>query len=371
MHYFVFNKSSDYERGYGEYMAYHSTGLSVKEDCPGRASFWSRILDSVSDGNQWHRLTCSLPGAGDAIVRISLYTSDEIVFEEGDQTLDLKKTLQSEQLSLSRKKEICRTFLRRQLPLETDILLHGLTGRYFWFLLEVYPQGKGQIEIGNFMVYFPAESWTADLPEIYRRYMDNDSFSDRFLAIFQSIYDDISRQIKEFINCLDPCVAGQDLLYLLAAWLDVEEPYMWTEKQLRYLLSHTKEFFEARGTAKGIEMYVELYTGETPFVVEYQDWEVFRDSYDGLLKKLYQDDPYSVTVLIREECIPTYKDHRALLRMLEQVGPVQVAIHLVVLEPYIFADGYSYLGVNSVLGQYERAMLGRGSRLNFTAISDE
>ena len=371
MKYFVFNKTSDYERGYGEYMAYHSTGLSVKKDCLGRATFWSRILDSVSDGNRWHRLTCKVPRAEDAIVRISLYTFDEIVFGEGDKTLDLKKALRSEQLTLSQKKEICQPFLRKQLSLAPDILLHGLTGRYLWFLLEVYPQGTGQIEIGDFMIFFPAESWTANLPELYRRDLGNDSFLDRFLAIFQSVYDDISQQIKEFINCLDPGVAGNDLLYMLAAWMDVEEPYMWTEKQLRYLLAHAKEFFEARGTAKGIEMFAELYTGEVPFVVECQDWEVFRDSYDGLFKRLYKDEPYSVTVLIREECIPTYKEHQALLRMLEQVGPVQMEICLVVLKPYIFADGYSYLGVNSVLGQYDEATLGSCSRLDFTTIADE
>lgn len=371
MKYFVFNKTSDYERGYGEYMAYCSTGLSVKKDCLGRATFWSRILDSVSDGNRWHRLTCNVPRAKDAIVRISLYTSDELVFEEGDKSLDIKKMLRSEQLTLSRKKEICRPFLRKQLPLAPDILLHGLTGRYLWFLLEVYPQGTEQIEIGDFMVSFPAESWTADLPELYRRDMGNDSFLDRFLAIYQSIYDDISGQIKEFINCLAPGATGKDMLYLLADWMDVDEPYIWTEKQLRYLLAHIKEFSETRGTAKGIEMFVELYTGEIPFVIECQDWEAFRDSYDGLFARLYKDEPYSVTVLIREECIPTYKDHRALLRMLEQVGPVQMEIRLVVLKPYIFADGYSYLGVNSVLGQYEGAALDSGSKLNFTAISDE
>lgn len=371
MKYFVFNKTSDYERGYGEYMAYHSAGISVLKDCLGRAFFWSRILDSVSAGTLWHRLTCNVPEAGSAVIRISFYTSDEITFEEEGRTLDLKRTLRSEQLSLSEKKDICRPFLRKQLPLAPDILLHGLEGRYLWFLLEIYPQGTGQIEMGNFMVYFPAESWTANLPELYRRDMGNDSFSDRFLAIFQSIYDDISRQIKEFGNCLDPGVAGPDMLHGIAAWMDVEEPYMWTEKQLRYLLAHAKEFFKTRGTAKGIEMYVELYTGETPFVIECQDWEKYTDSYDGLLKKLYENDPYSVTVLVREECIPTYKDHRALLRMLEQVGPVQMKIRLVVLKPYIFADEYSYLGVNSVLGQYEAAMLGRGGRLNFTAISEE
>lgn len=369
MKYFVFNKSSDYERGYGEYMAYHSAGLSVAKDCTGRAFYWSRILDSVSAGTVWHRLTCSVPEAGQAVVKISFYTSDEVMFETGGEALNLGEALRSEQLSLSEKKKIFKPFLRRELALEPDILLHSLEGRYLWFLLEVYPQCAGRIEMGNFMVFFPAESWTDTLPELYRREMGNNSFLDRFLAVYQSIYDDISWQIKEFPNSLAPGVTGPDMLRWIASWLDVEEPYMWTEGQLRRLLAHARELFEARGTGKGIEMFVELYTGEVPFVIEWQDWAGAVDSRGGLLKSLYEDDPYSVTVLVREECIPAYKDHQALLRLLKQVGPVQIDLCLVVLKPFIFADEYSYLGVNSVLGQYTEAALGTGGRLDFTAIS--
>lgn len=370
MKYFIFNKTSDYERGYGEHITYSSTGLSVEKDHTGRASFWSRILDSVLAGTLWHRLTCSIPKAGQAMVKISFYTSDEIVFQEGGKNWDLKKVLQSEQLSLSRKKEICKPFLRKESVLEPDILLHSLEGRYLWFLLEIYPQGSEQVKVGDFCVYFPAESWMADLPELYRREMGHNSFLDRYLAIFQSIYDDISWQMKEFVNCLDPAVAGADLLNWIASWMDVEEPHMWTERQLRYLLAHIMEFYEARGTGRGIEMFVKLYTGEVPFVIEWQDWEGFADSSGRLLRSLYEDDPNSVTVLVREECIPTYKDHQALLRMLDRMKPVQLELSLVVLKPYIFADGYSYLGLNSVLGQYTEAALSRGSRLDFATISD-
>lgn len=370
MKYFVFNKTSDYERGYGEHIAYQATGIAVEKGYTGSASFWSRILDSVSAGTLWHRLTCSMPKDGQAMMKISFYTSDEIVFEEGGKNLELQEILRSEKLSLLRKKEICKPFLRKESALEPDILLHSLEGRYLWFLLEIYPQGSEQAEVGDFCVYFPAESWMANLPELYRREMGHNSLLDRYLAIFQSIYDDISWQMKEFVNCLDPAVAGPDLLNWIATWMDVEEPHMWTEGQLRYLLAHTMEFFEARGTGKGIEMFVELYTGEAPFVIEWQDWEEFTDSSGRLLKRLYEDDSNSVTVLVREECIPTYKDHQALLRILNRMKPVHLEIRLVVLKPYIFADGYSYLGLNSVLGQYTEAALSKGSRLDYTAISD-
>lgn len=369
MKYFVFNKVSDYERGYGEHMTYDISGLSVEEESPEGAFYWSRIMDSVSFGTQWHRLTCSVPEKGQALVKISFYTSDEIVFQEGDDILDLKQVLRSEKLPLSRKKEICRSYLRQELALEPDILLHSLEGRYLWFLLEVYPQGEAPAKLGDFMVYFPAESWTADLPELYRRKMGSNSFLDRFLAIYQSLYDDISWQLRDFPNHLNPGMAGRDMLYWIASWLDVEKPYMWTENQLRYLLAHAREFFAARGTGKGIEMFVELYTGEAPFVIEWQDWEGIGGSNAMLLKSLYEDEPHCVTVLVREECIPVYQNHQTLLSLLEQVGPVQMELCLVVLKPYILADGYSYLGVNSVLGQYEDMALGKSGRLELAVIS--
>lgn len=368
MKYFVFNKYSDYARGYGEHVTYHSTGLSVEERYHGRASYWSRILDSVSVNTLWHRLTCSMEGQ--AVVRISFYTSDQIMFEDDGEPPSLKEVLESEILTLSQKKEICHPFLRRQLPLGSDILLHSLEGRYLWFLLEIYPQTEGTVNIGDFMVYFPAESWMANLPEIYRKEMGNDSFLDRYLAIYQSLYDDISWQMKEFVNSLDPAVAEPEFLNWIASWLDVEEPYMWKEHQLRYLLKHVMEFYEARGTRRGIELFVELYTGEAPFVIEWQDWEGVGGSHEKLLKDLYEDNPDSFTVLVREECIPTYKDHQALLRMIDQMKPVQMEFHLVLLRPYIFADEYSYLGVNSVLGQYEGAVLGTNSKLSFATVGE-
>lgn len=369
MKYFIFNKISDYTRGFGEHVRYRAGGLSVESGCTETASFWSRIMDSVTPGTLWHRLTCEVPKAGQAVVRINFYTSDEIIFEENNKILNLQEILRAEQIPIDKKKKICRPFLRKQVPLEADMLLHSLEGRYLWFLLEIYPQSEDEIEMGNFMIYFPAESWTARLPELYRREMGNDSFQDRFLSIFQSIYDDISWQIREAVNWIDPEAAEADWLNQLASWLNIEDPYMWTEGQLRYLLVHAMEFFEARGTAKGIEMYVKLYTDELPFVIEWQDWKGYADRGDRLLKELYEDDPYNVTVLVREECIPSDKEHQALIRMLEQVGPAQMELRLVVLKPYIFMDGYSYLGVNSVLGQYSEAALGK-SRLNFTGISD-
>ena len=46
-------------------------------------------------------------------------------------------------------------------------------------------------------------------------------------------------------------------------------------------------------------------------------------------------------------------------------------VNLIILESYLFLDGYSYLGINSVLGQYEEAVLGTSSRLAFATLAED
>lgn len=373
MKYFVFNKTSDYTRGYTEHLEVSSSGLASEPGFFGRAAFFSRVLDSGKEGTIWHRMTGKRLKDSPAAIRISFYTSEELILEEPEEKVDLREVMRSDEYSVSEKKKRLQPFLRKELTFGTDVLLHSLEGRYLWFLLELYPQTEETVELGEFMVSFQNRSWTTYLPEIYQKEMGNNSFLERYLSIFQSLYDDLGTQIREIPACLDPETAKREFLEWLADWLDIEDPYMWNERQLRFLLEHAMEFQAARGTRRGIELFVELYTGEKPFVIEWQDWAEYRDApvYGKLLEELYTDDSGSFMVLVREESIPAYQEHQTLLRILEQIKPVQMEVNLIVLKPYIFADGYSYLGVNSVLGQYEEAALGGNSRLAFTTMTGE
>jgi len=371
MKYFLFNKASDYERGYAEHASWDGRGLAVEPGYMGKAVFFSRVLDSGEDGTRWHRLTCAFPGGSGAAMRISFYTSDGAVWEQEGETVELRKLIRSPERTPAEKKAAMSRFLRRQAPFAPDLLLHGLEGRYLWFLLELYPQGGDFPALRDFTIYFPAESWVSGLPELYRG-SGEDSFLDRYLSIFQSLQDDLTRQIRSFPLCLDPETAPPDFLSWLAGWLDIEEPYMWEEKKLRRLLGRAVELYGARGTRRGLESFVELYTGEKPFIVEWQDWEDFRGNGERgrLLEKLYEADPGCLTVMVRESCIPAPGGVQALYRLLESLKPVQLRVRLIVLKPYLFADWYSYLGVNSVLGRYDEAVLGVTGRLAFATVGE-
>ncbi len=374
MSYFVFNKTADYARGYGEHISFAPEGITVEPGFYGRAVFFSRMLDSAADGTVWHRMTCSESEAGRGAIQVSFYTAEEEELREAKKSgLDVKEVIRSETLSVQEKKEQLKPFLKKQQVFATDLLLHDLEGRHLWFLLEIYPQTEEPVSLSDFRIWFPAASWTARLPELYRKGMNSNSFLDRFLAVFQAPYDDLGIRIREMPKELDPALAPPEFLREMAGWLDVEEPYMWTDEKLRFLLEHIMEFSQARGTRRGIELFVELYTGEKPFVVEWQDWRQYREEpiRGAVLKQLYEDDTGSLIVLVREEAIPGYRDYQTLLGMLERQKPVQLSLKLIVLKPYIFADGYSYLGVNSVLGHYEEAVLGGASRLAFATVAED
>lgn len=370
MSYFVFNKTSDYVRGYMEHLQVSANGIETESGFFGKAAFFSRILDSAKEGTVWHRMTGEINKDSHAAIRISFYASDILILETAKGYVDLREWMRSAEISISEKKKRFAPFLKKELTFGQDILLHGIEGRYLWFLLEIYPQTEDSVKLGAFMVRFGAKSWTTYLPELYQKGVGSNSFLERYLSIFQSLYDDMGMQIKDVVNELEPKTADRKSLEWLAEWLDVEMPYLWNEKQLRFLLAHSMEFQEARGTKRGIELFVELYTGEKPFVIEWQDWADDKE-YGKLLGQLYTDDPDCFTVLVKESCIPTHKEHQTLLRILEQIKPVQMEVNLIVLESYLFLDGYSYLGVNSVLGQYENAVLGTNSRLAFATLAKD
>lgn len=353
-----------------EHLQVSADGIETESGFFGKAAFFSRILDSTKEGNIWHRMTGERNKDSHAAIRISFYASDMLLFETAKGYVDLREWMRSTEISISEKKKRFAPFLKKELAFGEDILLHGIEGRYLWFLLEIYPQTEDSVKLGAFMVRFGVKSWTTYLPELYQKGMGSNSFLERYLAIFQSLYDDMGMQMKDVINELEPKTASKKFLTWLAEWLDIEMPYLWNEKQLRFLLAHSMEFQEARGTKRGIELFVELYTGEKPFVIEWQDW-ADKKEYGKLLGQLYTDDPDCFTVLVKESCIPTHKEHQTLLRILEQIKPVQMEVNLIVLESYLFLDGYSYLGVNSVLGQYENAVLGTNSRLAFATLAED
>ena len=371
--YFVLNKEQDFQRCSVKQMYFAQGRLQTELRAgDGVCALVSRIFDSGETDMQWHQFLCSMENTGNTAFSVSVYTADSPVRQIKEKEEALGHILADGRLGLSEKKRILRPYLKKTMTNTADFLLHDVKGRYLWFILETAPQEGQRLAIEKIKIFFPAVSWLSYLPEIYAS-SDRDHFMERFLAIFQTMYESVNDAISDFPYVLDVDCAGKEYLEWLAGWLDLAESYMWTQEQLRRLLKHAVTLYRMRGTRYAVLAFVRLYTGD-PYVylVEHFQLLPYKDKPEGkLYERLYGNDPYRFQVLVRGACVPTVREYRTLMKMIREVKPAHMEAELVVLKPYIFLNEHTYLGLNSVLGEYRSLTLDGASMLPFSVLGEE
>ena len=75
------------------------------------------------------------------------------------------------------------------------------------------------------------------------------------------------------------------------------------------------------------------------------------------MKKSYAWGPYDVSVFVREQAVSSLREQHALKKMIEDMKPAHIRIHLVILRPGIYLGQNVYAGVNSMLAAYEQVNL--------------
>lgn len=369
--YFIFNKKADYESGYLENMSVSGGGIRPVEQSRKKSVFISKLLDSREYETVWHRMRLRGEEGRGISYRLFVYAGNEDRFIYKDQSVMIRDFLKDESVGVEEKKQMVSPWLQKQAESREDVLLHEVRGRYLWIVVEMYWQHNIS-SLSDIQIFFPACSWIRCLPEIYQK-EDKNGFLERFLAIYQTIYEDFNERIREVPRQFDVDVAGGPYLNRLARWIDIAESYIWSEDQLRRLLKNGVGLFKKRGTRQGVIEFVWLYTGERPYVVENHQIQYIRDEKRRreTLGRLYGNTPLSFTVLVREEVVHTVWQQKTLIRIIEDVKPAQMQMQLVVIKPYIFAGRYSYLGINSVLGRYSDLKLDGHSTIPFAVIGKE
>ncbi len=371
--YFVFNKEEDFRRGFGKNVEYTSQGLRIAQGAIAQGGvFFSRVLDSRVKETVWHRIVLRGESLGDASIRFTFYASEDRKIQMEGREQEIETFLKDPERSVLEKEEKLRPFQVKTVLNPQDILLHEVQGRYLWFRIELFGQGEESPEISHMKIYLPRQSWLGYLPEVYQMDLESKSFLERYLNIFQSIYTDMEQNIEGVVRYFDPDVVEGEFLRWLAGWLDIEDGYIWTEDQLRYLIKNGIRMYKMRGTRQAVSHMIALYLGEEPYIVEhYQlDGHEGEARSSGLLARLYGDNSYYFTVVVPERCVPSVKEHKTLLKIIENTKPAHMEANVVVLKPYIFLDKYSYLGMNSVLGQYRPVSLDGFSVLPFTNVTE-
>ncbi len=370
--YFMFNNHLQFQRCLLENLKYEDDRLRMEPSKGAQTGILiSRVLDSQQTDMEWHQMECSVENEGNVAHNIFIYAANTLTREIGGKEENIEHILLDSGISWKRKKEIFQPYLQKEGKDMSDLLLHDVRGRYLWFVVEIYSQMEQSIAIEKIKISFPRQSWNRYLPEIYQS-KDENMFFERFLAVFQTMYESLNDYIDRMPYQLDLDAADEDILQWLAKWLDINEGYMWSKEQMRTLLKHGIEWYMIRGTREAVLAFAKLYTGnDDVYLVENFQQKICDDAErQKVLLDLYGNDAYKFQVIVREEDVPTSREYRTLVKIIEEVKPAIMELELVVLKPYMFLGQHIYLGINSQLSEYKNVTLNGTSMVSFTVLSD-
>lgn len=102
------------------------------------------------------------------------------------------------------------------------------------------------------------------LPALYQK----DELMGRLLMLFESFWAPLEEQIGGLSLYFDPRMTPPDFLPWLASWLDLALDERWPEERRRLLLRSAASLYRQRGTRRGLQDYLEIYTGERAEIIE-------------------------------------------------------------------------------------------------------
>ena len=141
------------------------------------------------------------------------------------------------------------------------------------------------------------------LPALYH----DDELMSRFLMLFESFWSPLERQIDHLSFYFDPRLTPADFLPWLASWLDLTLDERWPEEKRRRLVCAAVSLYRKRGTRRGVQEFLALYTGKRPHIIEHRA-ENFRLGAGALLGPgiaLGLDNkPHTFTVALRLPPLP-------------------------------------------------------------------
>jgi len=144
-----------------------------------------------------------------------------------------------------------------------ELLFQRARGRYLQ--LEITFRGNGRVtpRVRALRAYYPRFSYLERyLPGVYREEPESASFLDRFLANAEGFYTAIEDRVAAVQTLFDHRSAPGEALDWLAGWFGVALDPAWSDAKRRLFISHAAEFFDTRGTIRGLRAAVRLATDE-------------------------------------------------------------------------------------------------------------
>ncbi len=338
-----------------------------------RSGIWiSETLDSGEDGTKWHRIVMDTLRLQDTQINIKYFASNDLEHWIGDERTTIDRWLAKEQDAKS-KLEALEPLWSKPLKDADDALIHQAEGRYLRLCIELLGTVRHAPVIRSMELYFPKQSIADELPAIYQQDLQTSSFLTRYLSVFQTLLDDMEDSVEGVTRTLEANQAEGASLRWLLGWLGIEADDYWNDAQLRQLLKEAPMLYSMRGTKAALERLIAIYTGETPIILEYGQVKPLKENKNlgEAADRLYAAGPHMFNVLVKAEHADTEMKRVTLQQLIEAFKPAFASFKLIVLQPWVYMDLHSYLGMNTVLSEPDLLRLdGKSSMPHHTITID-
>jgi phage tail-like protein len=136
-----------------------------------------------------------------------------------------------------------------------ELLFQNARGRFLQLQLTLIGNGRTTPRLRALRAYYPRFSYLNHyLPAVYREDTESASFLDRFLANVEGTYTAIEDRIAAAQMLFDTRVTPPDALDWLAGWFGLALDPIWDDERKRIFIKHAIDFFNCRGTLRGLEI---------------------------------------------------------------------------------------------------------------------
>jgi phage tail-like protein len=359
-------------------------------------TYYSAALDSEIYRCKWHRILLSASIESGTYVTVQTFTSDV------PKLIDEVQCLADERWS----------------PIQTasqvgnadwDCLVRSQPGRYLWLRLQLGGDAIATPAIQEARVYYPRTSSLQYLPATYSEDLESSDFLDRFLSIFDTMRDKISRQITDIASYFDPAATPigqspqQDFLAWLASWLGLTVDRHWPTERRRQLVRQAHLLYKLRGTPEGLKRHIQLYTGIEPQIIEHfklRRWlfldsarlgeqsalwgktimnrlQLDENSQIGSFQLLDSGDPlrdpfykdaHQFTVLVPLSGQSSPLQQQTLQRIIEMAKPAHTQGYLQIVQPRFRIGTQSLIGIDTVIGRYPDQVIAGEAELGYDTV---
>lgn len=364
------NNKSAFKNSISKGVVINNTGVSLIEKLGMRRGvLLFKSIDSKEYETSWNRIKIESDIEKDSNIQIAYFASDKKEFVINNELIDIDEYLQSN-IDIFEKSEKLNEVFKENIQNTNDSLMFNSKGRYLWIKVDLF--GRHKAILKKLKIYYNSELYVKYLPEIYQSNDDQD-FLTRYIYLYQSFFSDLEEKIEKMPRLFVPELQTGEFLRWISNWLCISNTNLWTEERLKKLINSAFLLYQKKGTKWAIKQISYLYTGKTPYIVEYFQYKNFLNS-EGLgdvLRQIYGDNQYIFHLIFNFNDNVSKKDALALGKIIEEEIPANTEAKIIVLKPQMNLGEHIFVGMNTILIQYDNAKIDGSTALFYNSYLTE